>query len=141
MVSAFKGRVNLFKRQKYLILQASTLIRQHRNRVEALKNSDGDWITAQDELENLVLNYFQSLFFQDNSGCIRIPLPFSDCWNYGSLTIEMVATPLPKMEASIIKYGGFKYGGFNLSKIWPPTIHFSSLLGSLILATPLLFLL
>ena len=47
-----------------------------------------------------------------------------NCWNYGSLTIEMVATLLSKMEASIIKDGGFKYGGFKKSKIWPPTIHF-----------------
>ena len=28
------------------------------------------------------------------------------------------------MEAPIVKDGGFKYGGFKLSKIWPPTLHF-----------------
>ena len=31
---------------------------------------------------------------------------------------------LSKMEAPIIKDGGFKYGGFKLSRIWPPTLHF-----------------
>ena len=31
---------------------------------------------------------------------------------------------LSKMEASIIKDGGFKYGGLKLSIIWPPTLHF-----------------
>ena len=51
------------------------------------------------------------------------------CWNYGSLTIEMVATLLSKMEASNCQKFGHQ-----------PSI-FSSLLGSLILATSLLFLL
>ena len=51
--------------------------------------------------------------FEPLSKVSRVPT----CWNYGSLTIEMVATLLSKMEASIIKDGSFKYGGFKLSKI------------------------
>ena len=31
---------------------------------------------------------------------------------------------LSKIEAPIIKDGGFKYGSFKLSIIWPPTLHF-----------------
>ena len=71
----------------------------------------------------------------------RVIILYRHCWNYGSLTIEMVATLLSKMEASIIKDGGFKYGGFKLSKFGHQPSIFSSLLGSLILATSLLFLL
>ena len=31
---------------------------------------------------------------------------------------------LSKIDAPIIKDGGFKYGGFKLSIIWPLTLHF-----------------
>ena len=61
----------------------------------------------------------------DSSLCHLCMEETEDCWNYGSLTIEMVAILLSKIETSIIKDGGFKYGDFKLSKIWPPTtIHF-----------------
>ena len=40
------------------------------------------------------------------------------------LTIVDDHSHLSKMEAPIVKDGGFKYGGFKLSIIWPPTLHF-----------------
>ena len=57
----------------------------------------------------------------------------------GGFNCQRWRLQLSKMEAPIIKDGGFKYGGFKFSIINPP--FFSSLLGSLILATSLLFLL
>ena len=41
---------------------ASTIIRRSMNKIEALKDSKGDWIADPAGLENLVLDYFKSLF-------------------------------------------------------------------------------
>lgn len=35
----------------------STLIRRRKNRIEALQDTDGVWITGQKELKTMVLNY------------------------------------------------------------------------------------
>ena len=41
---------------------ASTLVRKSRNRIEALRDSTGEWITEQSILEKMVLDYFHNLF-------------------------------------------------------------------------------
>ena len=40
------------------------------------------------------------------------------------LGVKDGGSKLSKMEAPIIKDGGFKFGGFKLSRIWPPALHF-----------------
>lgn len=40
----------------------STLIRRHRSRIEALLNSQGDWVTDQSRLKAMALEYYSSLF-------------------------------------------------------------------------------
>ena len=43
---------------------------------------------------------------------------------YVMMVMNIKAWDVSKMEAPIIKDGGFKYGGLKLSIIWPPTLHF-----------------
>lgn len=45
---------------------ASTVVRRSRNKVDALKDSDENWISNPDDLKKLVNDFFQSLFVGDS---------------------------------------------------------------------------
>ena len=44
------------------IFHLSTLIRRRKNRIEALQNSAGEWITDYQEVKKLVFDYWFTLF-------------------------------------------------------------------------------
>ena len=45
----------------------STIIRRRRNRIEALRKDTGEWTFDPDELKNMVLSYWKSLFQEDQT--------------------------------------------------------------------------
>lgn len=48
---------------------ASTLIRRKRNKVEALKDDSGRWISDKEELKSMVSNFFRRLYSKDDQLC------------------------------------------------------------------------
>ena len=48
---------------------ASTLVRRSRNKIESLKNANGEWITALAELENMIQEYYKNLFHEEERTC------------------------------------------------------------------------
>lgn len=44
----------------------TTLVRHRRNRIESLKNSEGNYVIEKEELQSLVIDYFNSLFQDDH---------------------------------------------------------------------------
>ncbi|KAL8129313.1 hypothetical protein V2J09_018468 [Rumex salicifolius] len=50
----------------------STLIRRRRNKVEALMNDEGTWVTDQSELEGMVRGFYNSLYSRDS--LVDLPL-------------------------------------------------------------------
>lgn len=44
----------------------STITKQWRNKIVALKNEHGDWIHEKQEVQKFVLNYFKALYTEDN---------------------------------------------------------------------------
>lgn len=53
----------------------STIIRRTRNRVERLKNENGDWVYEVVGLKTLALNYFSNLFSQGQVVCFQGHIP------------------------------------------------------------------
>lgn len=49
----------------------STLIRRRRSRIEALRDSQGAWITDQQRLKDMALSYYSSLFTSDAIGSVN----------------------------------------------------------------------
>lgn len=45
-----------------LFFHVSTLVRRHKNKIQSLKNSVGEWTTNEEEVKNLILSGFQELF-------------------------------------------------------------------------------
>ncbi|KAL8171561.1 LOW QUALITY PROTEIN: hypothetical protein V2J09_023365 [Rumex salicifolius] len=44
---------------------ASTIVRRRRNRVEALQDGNGDWVTDQTDLEDMAVNFYSSLYSEE----------------------------------------------------------------------------
>ncbi|XP_020412737.1 uncharacterized protein LOC109947231 [Prunus persica] len=53
----------------------TTLVRRRRNRIERLKDINGDWISSKEGLKTLAVEYFHGLFLDDVVDIIRSPLP------------------------------------------------------------------
>lgn len=45
-----------------LFFHVSTLVRRHKNKIQSLKNSVGEWTTNEEKVKNLILSEFQELF-------------------------------------------------------------------------------
>ncbi|XP_065619038.1 uncharacterized protein LOC136063082 [Quercus suber] len=41
---------------------ASTLVRRHRNKTRSIKNSQGNWVTEEEEVKNIILSGYKDLF-------------------------------------------------------------------------------
>ncbi|CAL1412960.1 unnamed protein product [Linum trigynum] len=52
-------------------------IRRRRNKIDCLKNINGEWVSEKDELLQLVYNFFSELYLQDNSPYVDL-LPKGD---------------------------------------------------------------
>lgn len=44
----------------------SMLIRRRRNRIEMLRNEEGEWVSDSTELKNLAVNHYKELFSSDS---------------------------------------------------------------------------
>ncbi|CAA7024805.1 unnamed protein product [Microthlaspi erraticum] len=61
-------------REKYIMFgdrntrsfHTSTVIRRRRNKIEALKDNDGQWVSSQPELESLAVGYYKKLYSMDD---------------------------------------------------------------------------
>lgn len=49
---------------------ASTLVRKKRNKVEALRNEDGDWITDEEAIKGTISTFFKNLYSKDDQASI-----------------------------------------------------------------------
>ncbi|KAG7556773.1 Reverse transcriptase domain [Arabidopsis suecica] len=91
----------------------STIIKRRRNRIEALKNEEGQWVSDKQQLEQLAINYYQRLYSMEDVDAIVEKLPIN---GFVRLTHEE-ETGLNKsftaqeVEASIRSMGKYKAPG------------------------------
>ncbi|XP_008220866.1 PREDICTED: uncharacterized protein LOC103320900 [Prunus mume] len=53
----------------------TTLVKRRRNRIERLKDNNGDWISSKEGLKALVVKYFHGIFLDGAVDIINSPLP------------------------------------------------------------------
>ncbi|KAG7547784.1 Ribonuclease H domain [Arabidopsis suecica] len=91
----------------------STIIRRRKNRIEALKNEEGQWVSDKQQLEQLAINYYQRLYSMEDVDAVVEKLPIN---GFERLTHEE-KTGLNKLftaqevEATIRSMGKYKAPG------------------------------
>ncbi|CAA7012923.1 unnamed protein product [Microthlaspi erraticum] len=91
----------------------STVIRRRRNRIEMLKNDEGNWVTEGPELESLAIEYYKRLYSLDDVELVVNKLPLEGFPRLsGEERMSLDKPFLPsEVEEAIKRMGRFKAPG------------------------------
>lgn len=67
MASEIQNKLALSREKNTRFFHTSTLIRRRRNRIICLQDGEGSWVTDQEQLRDMALHYYSSLFSSDLS--------------------------------------------------------------------------
>lgn len=91
----------------------STIIRKRRNRIEMLKNNEGQWITDGQELEQLAIQYFTRLYSLEDIDQVVERLPYAGFEKLSREEKVELSKPFTgvEVERAIKSMGKFKAPG------------------------------
>lgn len=93
-------------REKWVVLgdrntkyfHTSTIIRRRRNRIESLKDDNGQWVSEMPALESLAVNYYKRLYSMDDVDQIVDRLPAEGFTRLTSEDLRELNKPFLAME-------------------------------------------
>ncbi|XP_074314404.1 uncharacterized protein LOC141649619 [Silene latifolia] len=73
-----KSRVDFIKDgdRNTSYFQVSTLVRRWRNRINSLKDSDGNWVLDSNEVNKMVVDFYKNLYIDDSANEDDVDIPY-----------------------------------------------------------------